>query len=661
VEYSIDWGNEVWASLEWLAIAFAISAVAILVIGYLLSRFSRWGGPLWRVIGGFFTDPRTRVWAWALVVVLTLLSLLGVRLSVLFSYWSNDLYTSLQTAAEGIATGGPQGAEMLQIGKDAFWHSITIFGILAATHVVRTMVEIYVGAAFEIRLRYWLTEGATADWMSGRAFYRNRFVDLSAGLLRRRRFGRGKSDPQRRAVDIHPGVDNPDQRIEADITNIATVGSSLFWGGGGVSTNGVLPACASIVSFSVVLWDLSGPVTLFGVEIPRMMMWLVLVYVLVASVVAFAIGRPLIRLNFWRERLTANFRYALVRVRDSAENVAFYSGERVEHNNLMTRFRAVVKNFWQIIHVQLAFVGWNFSASQLAVVFPLLVQAPRFFDGQIKLGDMTQTARAFGEMHDALSFFRNAYDDFTALRASIIRLDGLADADARSRTMAQVTTVDRERAVALSDVDVKTPSGDELISGLNLSLVPGAALVVKGRSGSGKTTLLRGLAGLWPFIDGEFTRPPGEHTLFLSQMPYIPLGDLRTAVAYPALPDDVGDEAIKAALEKVFLPHLVDRLHDEEDWVKVLSPGEQQRVAFARILLTRPQAVFMDEATSAVDEGLEYSLYSLIRTELPETILVSVSHRSTTDQHHTDLLELTGGGAWNLESLTERPSLDKPS
>ncbi|WP_307814709.1 MULTISPECIES: ATP-binding cassette domain-containing protein [unclassified Gordonia (in: high G+C Gram-positive bacteria)] len=140
-----------------------------------------------------------------------------------------------------------------------------------------------------------------------------------------------------------------------------------------------------------------------------------------------------------------------------------------------------------------------------------------------------------------------------------------------------------------------------------------------------------------------------------------PAGDLRTAVAYPALPDDVGDEAIKAALEKVFLPHLADRLHDEEDWVKVLSPGEQQRIAFARILLTRPQAVFMDEATSAVDEGLEYSLYSLVRTELPETILVSVSHRSTTDQHHTDLLELTGGGAWNLESLTERPSLDKRS
>ncbi|MCK5755157.1 MAG: ATP-binding cassette domain-containing protein, partial [Mycobacterium sp.] len=178
------------------------------------------------------------------------------------------------------------------------------------------------------------------------------------------------------------------------------------------------------------------------------------------------------------------------------------------------------------------------------------------------------------------------------------------------------------------------------------------ALVVKGSSGSGKTTLLRGIAEMWPFVDGEVDRPLGRRTLFLSQIPYIPLGDLRTAVAYPAAPDDVGDDAIRSALQRVFLPHLVDRLDEEEDWSKVLSPGEQQRVAFARILLTRPEVVFMDEATSAVDEGLEYSLYSLIRAELPETILVSVSHRSTTDQHHTEVLELTGGGEWELRPVT---------
>ncbi len=297
------------------------------------------------------------------------------------------------------------------------------------------------------------------------------------------------------------------------------------------------------------------------------------------------------------------------------------------------------------------FVGWNFSVTQVSVVFPYIVQAPRFFEGSIKLGDMSQTAGAFGNVHDALSFFRNSYDDFANLRASILRLDGLEDADTKSRALPEIDTVDRDRAVQLTDVGISTPAGDDLIRDLNLTLGPGDALVIKGRSGAGKTTLLRGLAGLWPYVDGEFARPAGDRTLFLSQIPYIPLGDLRTAVAYPALPDAVGDDAIRAALQQVFLPHLVDRLDEEEDWSKVLSPGEQQRVAFARVLLTRPDVVFMDEATSAIDEGLEYSLYSLIRTELPETILVSVSHRSTTDRHHTSLLELTGGGNWELRPV----------
>ncbi|MCH5641492.1 ABC transporter ATP-binding protein/permease [Gordonia sp. ABSL49_1] len=625
-----------------MAKAFGITVLSVAIVGALLVRFSRWGKPLWRVIGGFFHDRETRVMAWLLVVALTLLTLFGVRVTILFSYWSNDLYTSLQIVAEGLGQGGPEGAANVDAGKTGFWHSMIVFGILATLHVLRTMVEIYAGSAFQIKLRWWLTEHATEDWLEGRAFYRNRFVDLGPSKFLKTR---GKRH------DIHPGVDNPDQRIEADITNLAETGQRLFWGYGGSSTNGVISATTSIVAFSMILWDLSGPITLGGIEIPRMMVWLVLIYVLVASVVAFAIGRPLIRLNFWKERLTANFRYALVRVRDGAENVAFYRGEQVEHVGLMARFRAVVDNFWRIVYVNLGFVGWNFSVSQLSVVFPYIVQAPRFFTGQIKLGDMTQTASAFGEMHDALSFFRNSYDEFTEVRASIIRLDGLADADAKSRKLPAMATLDGDRTVKLADVRIATPDGTDLIRALNLELTPGEALVVKGRSGAGKSTLLRGLAGLWPFAEGQFTRPAGNETLFLSQMPYIPLGDLRTVVAYPALPTEIGDDAIRTALQAVFLPHLVDRLDEEEDWAKVLSPGEQQRVAFARILLTRPRAVFMDEATSAVDEGLEYALYSLIRSELPEVILVSVSHRSTTDQHHTEVLELIGAGDWTLSPV----------
>ncbi|MGV9710116.1 ABC transporter ATP-binding protein/permease [Gordonia sp. NPDC003424] len=632
--YSIDWAHEIWASLKWIGIVFVIASVGLLLIGYLLARFTLWGRQYWRITGGFFTDPSTRVGAWVLVAVLLALTVSGVRLSVLFSYQGNDMFTALQTAAEGFSSGN---AEALDAGKSTFWGAMGIFGILATIHVVRTLVELYLGSMFEIRLRQYMTTRNTSDWLGGMAFYRNRFVDLGI---------KGED------AHIQPGVDNPDQRIESDITNVATSSRQLVFGYGGSSTNGVVPAIITIVSFTKILWDLSGPMTIFGTEIPRAMVWFVYLFVLVSTVVAFRLGRPLIRLYFLRERLTANFRYALVRVRDGAENVALYRGQGSEQAGLLERFGAVVANFWQVIYRTLKFSGWNFVINQLSVVFAYIIQAPRFFAGEIKLGDMNQTASAFGNVHDSLSFFRESYDSFADLRASLYRLDGLEDANSKSRELPTIRTEDRDRMVRLSDVDISTPDGNQLIHDLNLSLSPGDALVIKGRSGSGKTTLLRGLAGLWPFVGGEFDRPGGNGTLFLSQIPYIPLGDLRTAVAYPALPDDVGDDAIKRALQQVFLPHLTERLDEEEDWAKVLSPGEQQRVAFARILLTRPQVVFMDEATSAVDEGLEYALYSLIRSELPETIIVSVSHRSTTDQHHTEMLELTGEGGWELSPVT---------
>jgi len=278
------------------------------------------------------------------------------------------------------------------------------------------------------------------------------------------------------------------------------------------------------------------------------------------------------------------------------------------------------------------------------------------FAGQITFGDVTQSSSAFLNIHDSLAFFRSVYDSFAAYRACIIRLDGLVDANERARELPRLDAQDSpDGAVEMRDVQVRRPNGDILIDGLDLRLEPGEALVITGPSGCGRTTLLRSLARLWPYSSGEVSQPGGGdgQTMFLSQVPYVPLGDLRAVLSYPATEASIADEHLLAALEDVALGHLGSRLGEVQDWAKVLSPGEQQRIAFARILLREPRAVFLDEATSAVDEGQEYALYRLLRTRLPDCIVVSVTHRTTVEQHHQHHLRLLGGGAWELDRRSD--------
>ncbi|GAB2641986.1 ABC transporter ATP-binding protein/permease [Prescottella soli] len=609
----IDWNHEAVASLLWTARAFAIAFVCLILVGILLVRYTRWGRQFWSISGSYFTG-RDSWRVWLPVAAMLFLTVMGVRLTILLSYQGNEMYTALQYAAQAFS-GGDDAA--LSDAKSTFWRSIVVFSVLATIHVLRSLLDYYVGQAFVIRWRIWLTDRVTTDWLGGRAYYRGRFIG--------------------------EGVDNPDQRIEADITNMATVSQSL--------SMGLVTAVTSVVAFTKILWDLSGPMTLFGVEVPRAMVVLVYVYILTATAVAFWIGHPLIRLNFLKERFTANFRYALVRLRDRAESVAFYNGESVERGGLLGRFTSVIANAWQIVFRTVKFNGFNLGVSQVSVVFPIVIQAPRFFAGTITLGDITQSAQAFGQVSDSLSFFRESYDTFAGYRASLIRLSGLISGDARARALPEVHTEHLDGAMELSAVSVNLPDGRPLVDGLDLRLSPGEALLVCGPSGSGKTTLLRTLAQMWPYATGTVRRPTGTEAIFLSQFPYLPLGDLRDVVAYPARAADLGDDALREALQKVALGHLVHRLDEQEDWAAILSPGEQQRVAFARILLTRPKVAFLDEATSAVDEGLEYQLYRLIRDEVPECMLFSVSHRSTVDQHHTRRLELLGDGPWRMSEV----------
>ena len=626
----MDWGNELVPSLLWILKAWAISAALTLIVLVLLARFTVWGRQYWRVTGGYFTG-RSAVKLWVWLGVLLLSVMISVRISVLLSFFSNDLYTSLQVAFEATSAN----EEVMRADAiRGFWNALIIFGILATIYISQVMLDIYLTQRFIIRWRTWLTDRLTGDWLGDRAYYRGRFTDSQ--------------------------TDNPDQRIQADV-DIFTTGTggspnSPTVGTGSMLLFGAVSSVSTVVAFIPILWNLSFDVTIFGVTLPKALFWVAFVYVFFATVVAFWIGRPLIRLSFRNELTNAAFRYALVRLRDAAEAVGFYRGETTERGLLRTRYDSIITNYRAYVRRTLQFTGWNLAMSQIITPLPLIVQAPNLFSGKMDFGDVTQSASAFSNISDSLSFFRNAYDQFAAYRASIIRLHGLVEANHLAREMPSLETVDSpDGSLELRGVEVRTPGGSQLVDPLDLRLEPGDSMVVTGRSGTGKTTLLRSLAQMWPYTSGTVQRPAdGHQTMFLSQMPYVPLGDLRTVVSYPAAAGEISDEELQQVLAKVALPHLTNRLNEEEDWAKVLSPGEQQRVAFARILLTRPKVALLDEATSALDEGLEFVVYDLGRTELPETVLVSVSHRPAVDQYHEQHLELLGDGAWRLGRV-DRP------
>jgi putative ATP-binding cassette transporter len=596
----LDWSTEWLNSLIWIAGVFVAAVVGAAVLIALLSRYTVWGRQFRRLAFPYFSPRGDEGWRPLLSLLLVLLlSVAQVRVTVLNSYWFNGTYQALQ-----------------QLDAPNFWRFMGIFAIIAPIAVARSLFEFYVQEALVIRWRVWLTDRVTADWLDGRAYHKGRYTKAA--------------------------VDNPDQRIQEDIGTLPADSVTL-----GV---GAINSLVSLVSFTIILWTLSGPLPIFGIEIPRGMTFIAYLFVIVASVIAFRIGRPLILLNFLQERYNASFRYALVRLRENSENVAFQRGERVESGVLGSRFRDVISNSWSLLYRNLKFQGFNAVVTQISVPFAYLIQAPRYFSGQITFGDIYQTSDAFAQVQDALSFFRNAYDQFASYRAVLDRLTGLMDADAAARALPAADVEDGDD-LQVRNLTVRRPDERVLVDDLDLEVAAGRSLLVTGPSGGGKTTLLRSVAQLWPHASGSVRRPTEDGSLFLPQQPYLPLGTLRDALAYPGPAKEMDDGRAAQLLRQVQLPQLADQLDEVDDWARRLSPGEQQRLGFARILVVRPKVVFLDEATSALDEGLEQSLYNLLREELPDMIIVSVGHRSSLRRFHDELLELDTEGRWERSAL----------
>ena len=452
---SIDWGHALVDSLRWVAKAWSISAVSAVVVLALLRFLTPWGRQFWRITGKYFSGGHS-IPVWLMLGVLFLSVIVGVRLNVLFSYQDNDLYSSVQVAFRGAAAGNES---VKQSGIHGFWVSLGVFSLMAVLHVARVMADIYLTQRFVIAWRVWLTDRLTGDWLDGRAYYRGNFIDGT--------------------------IDNPDQRIQQDV-DIFTAGvggspNAPVNGTGSILLFGAVNSVVTTVSYTAILWNLSGTLIVFGFSMPRAMFWIVILYVLMATIVAFWIGRPLIWLSFRNEKLNAAFRYALVRLRDAAEAVGFYRGEHAERIGLRRRFDPIITNYRRFVRRTIGIAGWNFSVSQAIVPLPWVIQAPRLFAGAIKFGDVRQTATAFGNIQGSLSFFRNVYESFASYRAAIIRLHGLIDANARARelpTLATAATI--YGSVEFDGVEVRTPGGQQLVNPLDIHLDRGDTLVITG-------------------------------------------------------------------------------------------------------------------------------------------------------------------------------------
>ena len=527
-----------------------------------------------------------------LLAVIVALNLGLVYVNVLINQWNNDFYNTLQ-----------------QMDKDGFFHQLLRFSGLAAAYIVIAVYQLYLNQMLQIRWRRWLTGRYLADWIGARVYYRLQLTDR--------------------------GTDNPDQRIADDLAGFCDRTLNL--------TLGFLSSLVTLLSFISILWTLSGTMsfTLNGahIDIPGYMVWVALAYSLGGTLLIHFIGRPLIGLNFNQQKFEANFRFSLVRFRENAEAIALYAGEAAETRRLMHGFGDVVSNWWAIMKRQKTLMSFRSGYNQVALIFPFLVAAPRYFSKSIQLGGLMQTASAFGQVQDALSWFVNAYTQIAEWKATVDRLIGFRNASHRAQEEAQsgagVAAASAESVeVVARDVRIDLPQGQPLLAPLNLVLKPGESVLVTGPSGAGKSTMFRAFAGIWPFGQGTVFMPRGARVLFLPQKPYLTIGSLREQLCYPATVGKVDDDELRSVLEQCGLGRLAHRLDEEQHWAQQLSGGEQQRVAFARALVQKPDWLFMDEATSALDEASESQLYRLLGSKLPRLTVISIGHRSSLGQFH---------------------------
>lgn len=552
----------------------------------------------WRVTKAFWCGDQR----WSALSILAAISAVvfaKVYSMVMLNEAGGQFFTAMQTRSES-----------------GFYHAMFLIGSFLLFQLVCIVMQAALTQWLEARWRRWLTSHLIDHWLSLRAFYRIRFSG---------------------------GADNPDQRIAEDI-RLLTSGSLNL-------SIGLITTALTVAAFAGVLWTVSGslPLTIAGhdLTIPGYMFWAALIYWIIGAALGFVVGNPLIDLNNRQQGLEADFRFALVRIREKAEGIALYGGEPREHARAQTFFDLLYANYLRIIRQNAKLLSFQTFLGSGPEILPYLAVVPRYLAGAMELGDVMRIGNGFGQISRALSWLVTSYSTYAEWHATVDRLaefQGELDRLALQPSGFE-THASENGAHSLDGVTALLPSGTPIVSDVSLELNPGEKVLIKGMSGTGKSTLFCVIAGLWPSGRGKLLLPNKVKSLFLPQKPYIPIGALRSALWFPVGKerqpvDGKGDDEIRSALAVVGLKHLANRLDEENHWEHVLSPGEQQRLAIAQALLVKPDWLFLDEATSALDETQEANAYQAIATLLPQTTIVSVGHRRSIEPFHSRVVVL---------------------
>ncbi len=533
--------------------------------------------------------------AFFLLACIIALTLGVVYMLVLLNQWNNSFYSALQN-----------------YDAKKIFDELIHFSWLAAIYILLAVYSYYLQQTLILNWRRWLTTRFIDIWLQNKTYYNLQM------------FGKD--------------TDNPDQRISEDVRQFVEMTLSF-----GI---GILKEFCTFASFVVILYNLSGSLsfTFMGKTwtINGYMLWASLLYSVIGTYITHIVGRKLVKINFIQQKYEADFRFSMIRLRESAESVAFYRGEAQEGSVFKQRFKMLLDNFWKLVNKQKQLVFLNSGYSQIAIIFPFVVAMNRYLTKEVTLGGLMQVASAFGRVQDSLSYFVDMYSSIAQWQAVVMRLTCFGHHMHDVYQQAERFHVERFAAADVVEVDnmqIDLPDGKPLLENISFTLHPGHNVLIKGVSGSGKSTLLRAISGIWPFVDGKIFLPERDKLMFIPQKSYLPLGTLRAALNYPGN-KPIDDTELIYLMDLCQIGYLKDKLDLEADWSHVLSVGEQQRLAFVRAHIQQPQWLFLDEATSALDEDTEANMYSLLQERLQQTTVVSVGHRSTLNKYHELVLRL---------------------